>query len=450
MMITKEKTIKRYFVILTIIIIPAFILWGSQVLRVSFRPVLKVFEKNFSKSEFLKFYNLTYLSLKMRLGDDFYKLSTSDIKNETIKRIILLTEAKRRGLKVTDKEVARFIINNFKKNQKFDKEFYLNLVKRYFRTTPSKFEEMLRQNLLIEKLFNQVTKDVKVSDSELLEVYRSLKEKAKINFIKINSSDFYKKIHLDSGELKSYFNEHKEEFRTPLRVKIKYVFIPFKDEKTLSTVKKLKTLKRIKDFFGVPILESNYFSLEEPISNIGWQRIININAFNLEMNETSKPIVTERGIYVIKLIDKKPPYLPKFEEVKEKIKELLTRKKALRLAKFKAFKIYKKLKKNEKIKNLKIEESDFFKRGDYIPNLGKDENFTERVFNAPLQRWQPPYKLDSQFIIFKVVAKEGFSKDKFEKEKEEWKEIYLKIKKLKTFNEFFFSLLQRVKISKNL
>ncbi len=443
MMIIKQKTIKRYFVALTIIIIPAFVLWGSQVLKVSFKPALKIYGKNISQSEFLKFYELTLLSLKLHMGEDFYSLNAPEIKAETIKRILLLTAAKRRKLKVKDQEIVEFIMEHFKRKGKFDKESYLQTVRRYFRTTPLKFEEMLRQDLLIHKLFKEITKNVSVSDDELLKVYRALKEKAKINFIKIDSTEFYKEVKSNPKELQEYFRSHREDFRIPPKVKIKYVFIPLKDKKTLSTLKRLKTLEHIRDFFGIPILESEYFSLDEPIPHIGWQRAINKTAFDLEKGQTSKPIFTEKGIYVIKLIGKKPSYLPEFKEVKEKVKEVLTKRKALKLAKLKAFKIYKKLKEGNSLNGVKIQTSDFFKRGDYIPNLGADEGFIEKVFNSPLNEWQKPYRLNSRFVIFKVVAKEGFSQKKFQEEKEKFREAYLKTKRIQTFEEFFASLLKR-------
>jgi foldase protein PrsA len=80
-------------------------------------------------------------------------------------------EAEELGIEVTEKdvdaEVEKFVDTNFKGNQK---DFEKALKKQGF--TTESFRETLRSSVLAQKLYDEVTKDVKVPQSELLAYYQ--------------------------------------------------------------------------------------------------------------------------------------------------------------------------------------------------------------------------------------------------------------------------------------
>lgn len=148
---------------------------------------------------------------------------------DLINRILLLQEAQRLGLRVTSEELEASIHENpaFQTNGLFDKAAYLRALQRA-RLTAKEFEANQRQVLLLNKLQALVVSSVKVSDQEVLEAYRQNLEKLNLEIISLNPSDF-KDITLTPEEVKEYFSKHREEFKVPARVKIRYLLFDPKD-----------------------------------------------------------------------------------------------------------------------------------------------------------------------------------------------------------------------------
>lgn len=148
---------------------------------------------------------------------------------DLINRILLLQEAQRLGLKVTAEELQASIqeIPAFQKDGVFDKSTYLRALQRG-RLTAKEFEGNQRQTLLLNKLQGLVISSVKISDQEILEAYRQNFEKLNLEMISLNPADI-KDISLTPEEIKEYFSKHREEFKIPARVKVRYLLFDPKD-----------------------------------------------------------------------------------------------------------------------------------------------------------------------------------------------------------------------------
>ncbi len=148
---------------------------------------------------------------------------------DLINRILLLQEAQRLGLKVTAEELQASIqeIPAFQKDGVFDKATYLRALQRG-RLTAKEFEANQRQTLLLNKLQSLVISSVKVSDQEVLDAYQQNFEKLNLEMISLNPADI-KDISLTPEEIKEYFSKHREEFKIPARVKVRYLLFDPKD-----------------------------------------------------------------------------------------------------------------------------------------------------------------------------------------------------------------------------
>ncbi len=148
---------------------------------------------------------------------------------DLINRVLLLQEAQRLGLKVTAEELQASIhdIQAFQKDGVFDKATYLRALQRA-RLTAKEFEANQRQMLLLNKLQGLVVSSVKVSDQEVFEAYRQNFEKLNLEMISLKPADF-KDISLTPEEVKEYFTKHREEFKIPARVKVRYLLFDPKD-----------------------------------------------------------------------------------------------------------------------------------------------------------------------------------------------------------------------------
>jgi len=214
---------------LAIIIIPAFTLWGfgsSSRSRQDSEPAGKIFGKTVSVSEFNKSLSATKTAAIMQFGDEFPKVEKYlDLKSQAWERLMLLEVAKRRKLNVNDQEVVDAIQKApyFQKNSVFDNKTYAMILRYVFRLQPRTFEEQLRQNLILSKLYDQVTADVKVEDSRIRQEWVDKNQELSIDYIAALFADFAKKIKPADKDIAAYYDKNKETFQEPANLNLEYL-----------------------------------------------------------------------------------------------------------------------------------------------------------------------------------------------------------------------------------
>lgn len=169
---------KFFFVFFWLVII-SFILWGVGGVNNSGRDVVITIGKYKAgldeyRDTYDKLYDFYKRIYQERLDEEVLK--KLDLKGKAIEEIIqkrlLLQEAKRIGLKVTDEEVRDFIMNYpaFQKDGRFDRELYLRILQ-FNRLTPQGFESIEKENLTLEKMKRMIWDSVVVTEEELKEFF---------------------------------------------------------------------------------------------------------------------------------------------------------------------------------------------------------------------------------------------------------------------------------------
>jgi len=144
-----------------------------------------------------------------------------------IDRILQLDAAKQVHLKVSDDEVAQTISTfpAFQKNGQFigrdEYERFLH-ANNY---TPDRFENEVREGLLLDKYQALVKASLVVSDAEIQKEFASRNEKASIEYIKIPLARLETSGEPSDAELKAYYEKHKDRYRVPEQRKIKYLLV---------------------------------------------------------------------------------------------------------------------------------------------------------------------------------------------------------------------------------
>jgi len=148
---------------------------------------------------------------------------------DLVNRILLLQEAQRLGLKVAEEEMEASIhsIPAFQKDGIFDQATYSRALQRA-RLNPKEFEANQRDLLLINKLQGLILSSIRVSEREVQEAYRQSFERINLEMISLNPADF-KEVSITPEELKEFFSKHKEDFKIPVKVKIRYLLFEPKD-----------------------------------------------------------------------------------------------------------------------------------------------------------------------------------------------------------------------------
>lgn len=445
-----KKIAKRVWIILAIIIVPAFALWGIGGAIRSQREsgyAGKLFGKNISALEFKDALDAVRIQAIMQFGEKFSEIRKYlNLENQAWERIMLLEEAKKRKITASNQEVIELIESYpfFQRKGQFDNKIYTEMLQYAFRTQPRIFEEQARQNLTLSKLYKQVTDNIRVSDEEIKDGYSKANGQISISYIVSTPSDFVKNLNPSLQELKSYFADNSIQFKQPLSFNLEYIVLD-SAEKTKDLVAKLnKTgdLAKLAKELGLSLKETGLFSQTDPIPGIGWSPEVFTLISKLKIGQFSPPIHIDKNYYLLKLKEKKEAFIPNFENIKDKVKEAYLKEKSTELARVKIDEAFKDLralndfKKTVKRTGLKSDSTAFFKFGGYIEGIGASDNFWVTAQGLKGNEFSGIISMPSGFYIIKLKSRIPFDQKKFESEKADFSQNLLLQKKRESFSKF--------------
>ena len=188
------------------------------------------YERNFNN--LVNFYRQQF---RNQFSNDMIK--KLDLKNQTLQSLIqkkiLLIEAKKQNIQVSDEEVISHIKNlpSFQNDKKFSATAYRNYIK-FQRLTPSEFEESQREILLLEKLEKLFRTHSKATKSEILKEFSNQEDKVKLEYVRFTSDHFTSETKITDQTLKDFFQVNKTQFEIPPQIRVKFVKIESKDYKS--------------------------------------------------------------------------------------------------------------------------------------------------------------------------------------------------------------------------
>lgn len=156
-----------------------------------------------------------------------------------IQKKLLLLEAKKQNIRVTDDEVSDRIKSfpRFQKDQKFNSEFYKGFLKSK-RLNASDFEESQREAITMEKLEQLVRDGVKITQPEIIEAFKREEEKLKLDYISFQD-DFFKTTspEITKEEKQAYLEKNKLQFEVPENIRVEYIKLNPKDFEASAEIK---------------------------------------------------------------------------------------------------------------------------------------------------------------------------------------------------------------------
>jgi peptidyl-prolyl cis-trans isomerase D len=419
-------------------IVIVFVFWGVG----SFRSreaskVATVNEEIITVVDYRRAYNNMIDQYRQRFGsslnDDMIEMLQikKQVLNQLIDRKLLLQEADRLDLRVSDAEVADSIMNTpvFQSNGTFDNRRYRSLLAQV-RLTPEAFEADQKSVLLGEKLSRIIMGAAKVSDAEARQWYEWQNASVNVDYVVFQPSR-YSDIEPSEAAIAEYFDAQKETYKTDPMLKARYVvFEPdayreqvaveedeileyydsnideFKTEKTVEARHVLIKLDATADEeadkaaktkadevaklaqAGQDFAELAKTYSEGPTRDRGgylgkFQRSQMVKpfadkAFSMAAGEVSEPVKTQFGWHVIKVESVEEASTKTLEQSKDRIVGAITDRKARNLAYDTAEQFYEgcfekdDLVKNAKTFNLPVMETGSFSRvGPEV--LGKDK-----------------------------------------------------------------------------
>jgi peptidyl-prolyl cis-trans isomerase D len=150
--------------------------------------------------------------------------------NNLINRVLLMDEADKWKLLVTENEIKQYIqsISAFREKGQFSLERF-QMFLRSRGISEGEFVEELRQALLAEKMENLVGDCAVVTEEELSAIYHLFYDKVVVNYVELEPEKFQKRFSPSASELETYFKENIASYRIPEKVEVVYLHVDPKD-----------------------------------------------------------------------------------------------------------------------------------------------------------------------------------------------------------------------------
>jgi len=211
-------------------IIIVFSFWGAGSYRDrKLNQVAVVNGTIITRSEYRSAFDNLLEGLRQQLGGNFNEdmVKSFGLRQQALNGLIdqrlLLDEADRQGLRVTDNELSKAIMESgaFQSSGRFNERMY-GLRLRQIGMSPEQFEALQRNAFLISKLQSYVGDNAKVSAQEMEDYYNWQNASVDIDFV-LFPPDQYTGIYPTAEEIESFYEDHKGLYRTDAMVRIRYL-----------------------------------------------------------------------------------------------------------------------------------------------------------------------------------------------------------------------------------
>jgi len=286
------------------------------------------------------------------------------------------------------------------------------------------FENMIRNQLPIQKLRQRIISTIRVTDTELYQDYTWKNEEVNVRYIEFNQNSVSSEnIEVLDEEIIEYYKSHKDLYTEPEKRKLRYVrfeFTPSREDSmaTREDIQDILTqLEEGEDFAELAKTYSEDPGTASKGGDLGYfskgsmTKPFEEAAFNAETGNIVGPVETNFGLHIIKVLDKRYQdgekqiharhILLKYNasiETEENIRE-------------DANYVYEELKDTkgkdfiEIVKEVGLEpqETPLFQQGQFIPGVGLAENINKIVFENNKNWFSRPVNIRDNLYIFQLI-----------------------------------------------
>jgi len=156
-----------------------------------------------------------------------------------ISRKAMVVEAERMGLKATDDDLREYMRQGqlgemlFPGGKFIGEQEYETFVSSIGYTVPQ-FEELVKQDILVNKLRALVASSATVTDAQVRKEFEKQNTKVKFDYAVIRKDDLAKTLHPTDSELEAYFNQNKRAYVNSIPEKRQIKYVVFDNAKMLA------------------------------------------------------------------------------------------------------------------------------------------------------------------------------------------------------------------------
>jgi peptidyl-prolyl cis-trans isomerase D len=249
-----------------------------------------------------------------------------------------------------------------------------------------------------------------------------------------------------------------EEVRSQIEDQVRWERAQTEAQRTADDVaaklKKPEDLDAVAKPRGFVVGESGLFARNEPITGIGLAPAVSDRAFTLEDGKVSESLRTPQGFVFISVSGKQDSYVPKLDEVKQRVRDDVLKKKAIDAARQKAATVSPQLKAGDfdataKSAGVEVKTTELVARGAAIADVGVSPAIDATAFALPAGGVSDPIVTDTGAVIVKVLEKSDAKPEELAKGKQALRDELLNERRNRFYGAYMSKAREKMKIEIN-
>jgi len=307
--------------------------------------ILRVEEKTFTQEDFDRIADPYYERLKIQLGGtlegDLLKVAKKNVVNELIRRELLIIEARRQNVTVTEAEVDEFLKRDpfFYRNGQFDPALF-NQYKLDPRSNYRQVLPQVHQMAAAAKFEQTLNASLVPSPAAVRDEWSQRNEQVRFGYLPVLERDISLEPESTEQDQRAYYAAHPDQFEKKPRVHLRYLLLPLPDpadstrrdaeKKAMDSGRDLaKSLQRgiALDSLSAPhggTQDAGFVELPAvTVGTLGRPPEL-INALNAAERDSNSrvvgPLAIPQGVLVGGLSEWQPRHVAPYEEVRNDVK----------------------------------------------------------------------------------------------------------------------------------
>jgi peptidyl-prolyl cis-trans isomerase D len=425
-----------------------------------------------------------------------------------IESVLVRKAAKKMDISVSKEEVSAAIeaVPAFQKNGVFDFQQYQQTLKGN-RITTADFEASQKNELIIKKARKSIQDKATVSDADAESYFHKKNDKLELQYMIITPEAVKTEVKLSEQDLTAYLQSHEAQFKTPEQVSIQYLrvdpaalaatvsvseeeinsfyqknidryqgkggILPLSEvketvkvdaarqkagkeayEKAADIINKNSASANLQGAaaaLGTKVIDSPLFTASNPPANLATEAALIKKAFLLKDAEMAGPVETAKGIYALKLKERKPAAVPPLAQIRSAVEAAARQDKSKELAAQRAGEMQAALAKNPAAGKLQETGSFSFNEQNSIPGIGVSKELMDAAFTLTAAAPTPKTatKIEQKWVVIRLKNRTVAKTEEFQKTREEIKKQLLPKKQQEALDAWIKELKAAAKIEIN-
>jgi peptidyl-prolyl cis-trans isomerase D len=215
------------------------------------------------------------------------------------------------------------------------------------------------------------------------------------------------------------------------------------------------SLERAARELQLTVQDSGLFRREDPVPGLGAVPQVASAAFALNGTAAGGPVSSPVGPVFFVVSERKDPYVPMLDEVKDRVREDLIRSKATELSRQRAAAIASALKAARgfeaaaKAQGLEAKPTDLVPRGSALPDIGVSPEVDRVAFSLPVGGVSDPIQTTDGTVIVRVSERDDVTPDELRQARETFRAELLSERRGRFFAAYMAKAKERMRIKVN-